>query len=197
MNLPDSLTVKVNKSDFQAAVLAALVSLASYHSCLEPTHQQKMIRCLMRCIQTVPRGSNPCIAALTICTLEMREAMVKMLPEVLLNMSKISATIYIAIPVLEFLSSNLLHLSSLFNLIERFVSVLTQLPMVFANFVADQYMAVFAIALPYTNPFKYNHYTVSLAHHVIAVWFLKCRLPFRKEFVRFITNVKIFQLSNT
>lgn len=61
--------------------------------------------------------------------------------------------------------------------------------MVFANFVADQYMAVFAISLPYTNPFKYNHYTVSLAHHVIAVWFLKCRLPFRKDFVRFITNV--------
>lgn len=63
--------------------------------------------------------------------------------------------------------------------------------MVFANFVADQYMAVFAISLPYTNPFKYNHYTVSLAHHVIAVWFLKCRLPFRKDFVRFITNVSI------
>lgn len=68
---------------------------------------------------------------------------------------------------------------------------LTQLPMVFANFVADQYMAVFAISLPYTNPFKYNHYTVSLAHHVIAVWFLKCRLPFRKDFVKFITNVSI------
>lgn len=50
-------------------------------------------------------------------------------------------------------------------------------------------MAIFAISLPYTNPFKYNHYTVSLAHHVIAVWFLKCRLPFRKDFVRFITNV--------
>lgn len=60
--------------------------------------------------------------------------------------------------------------------------------MVFANFVADQYMAVFAISLPYTNPFRYNHYTVSLAHHVIAVWFLKCRLPFRKDFVKFITN---------
>lgn len=50
-------------------------------------------------------------------------------------------------------------------------------------------MSVFAIALPYTNPFKYNHYTVSLAHHVIAVWFLKCRLPFRRDFVKFITTV--------
>lgn len=52
-------------------------------------------------------------------------------------------------------------------------------------------MSVFAILLPYTNPFKYNHYTVSLAHHVIAVWFLKCRLPFRRDFVKFITTVGI------
>jgi tuberous sclerosis protein 2 len=52
-------------------------------------------------------------------------------------------------------------------------------------------MSVFAISLPYTNPFKYNHYTVSLAHHVIAVWFLKCRLPFRRDFVKFITTVSV------
>lgn len=64
--------------------------------------------------------------------------------------------------------------------------MLTRLPKVFANFVGDQYMSVFAIALPYTNPFKYNHYTVSLAHHVIAVWFLKCRRTFRRDFVKFI-----------
>jgi len=70
-----------------------------------------------------------------------------------------------------------------------FILALTRLPKVFASFIGDQYMSVFAILLPYTNPFKYNHYTVSLAYHVIAVWFLKCRLPFRKEFVKFITTV--------
>lgn len=43
--------------------------------------------------------------ALTTCILEMRDIMVKLLPEVLLNMSKLSATIQIAVPVLEFLSS--------------------------------------------------------------------------------------------
>lgn len=35
----------------------------------------------------------------------MRDAMNKLLTEVLLNLSKISATVYIAIPILEFLSS--------------------------------------------------------------------------------------------
>ena len=42
---------------------------------------------------------------------------------------------------------------------------------------------MFAITLPYTNPFKFNHYTVSLARHVIIMWFLKCRLTQRKDFV--------------
>lgn len=35
----------------------------------------------------------------------MRDAMNKLLSEVLLNLSKISATVHIAIPILEFLSS--------------------------------------------------------------------------------------------
>lgn len=56
-------------------------------------------------------------------------------------------------------------------------------------------MYVFAISLPYTNPHKYDHYTVSLAHHVIAGWFLKCKLSWRKDFVAYImkgltTNVR-------
>lgn len=57
-------------------------------------------------------------------------------------------------------------------------------------------MYVFAISVPYTNPYKYDHYIVSLAHHVIAGWFLKCRLPLRRNFVNYIikgfeTNVQI------
>lgn len=45
--------------------------------------------------------------ALTTCILEMRDVMFKLLPEVLLSMSKLSATVPIAVPVLEFLSSEL------------------------------------------------------------------------------------------
>lgn len=129
----------------------------------------------------------------------MRDAMNKLLTEVLLNLSKISATVYIAIPILEFLSSKSNIIISMLNkifillIIVIFFSILalTRLPKVFASFIGDQYMSVFAILLPYTNPFKYNHYTVSLAHHVIAVWFLKCRLPFRRDFVKFIITVCI------
>lgn len=54
---------------------------------------------------TVLRTAQPYINALTIFTLETRETMVKMLPEVLLDLSKISDTKAIASPMLEFLSS--------------------------------------------------------------------------------------------
>ncbi|KAL1116001.1 hypothetical protein AAG570_005496 [Ranatra chinensis] len=160
---------KFTRSDLHNYVFPVLASLVSYHAYLEPKLQQRLIKCLEYGL--VSRSARQCVLALTTCVLEMRDAMVKLLPEVLLNLSKISATVHIAIPILEFLST------------------LTQLPKVFANFVGDQYMSVFAISLPYTNPFTaYNHFTVSLAHHVIAAWFLKCRLPFRRDFVKYITN---------
>lgn len=163
-NTPPKFTL----SEFRGFVFPVLASLASYHAHLEPNLQQRLIKCLELGLTT--RCASQCVTSLTTCTLEMRDAMNKLLSEVLLNLSKISATVYIAIPILEFLST------------------LTRLPKVFASFIGDQYMSVFAISLPYTNPFKYNHYTVSLAHHVIAVWFLKCRLPFRRDFVKFITT---------
>lgn len=169
LNLPERLSntpPKFTKSDFHSYVFPVVTSLIPYHPYLESALQQKLIKAL-ECGLAI-RSARQCVFALTLCVLEMQDAMVKLLPEVLLNLSKISATVHIAIPILEFLST------------------LTQLPKVFANFVGDQYMSVFAISLPYTNPFKYNHYTVSLAHHVIAAWFLKCRLPFRRDFVKFI-----------
>ncbi|XP_015113598.1 tuberin [Diachasma alloeum] len=171
LRLPESLynvPQKFTLSDFRAHVFPVLASLASYHAHLEPNLQQRLIKCLE--VGLTAKCASQCVTSLTTCTLEMRDAMNKLLSEVLLNLSKISATVHIAIPILEFLST------------------LTRLPKVFASFIGDQYMSVFAILLPYTNPFKYNHYTVSLAHHVIAVWFLKCRLPFRRDFVKFITT---------
>ncbi|XP_048507911.1 tuberin isoform X2 [Athalia rosae] len=171
VRLPETLyntPSKFTMSEFRGFVFPVLASLASYHAHLEPNLQQRLIKCLELGLTT--RCASQCVTSLTTCTLEMRDAMNKLLSEVLLNLSKISATVYIAIPILEFLST------------------LTRLPKVFASFIGDQYMSVFAISLPYTNPFKYNHYTVSLAHHVIAVWFLKCRLPFRRDFVKFITT---------
>lgn len=42
---------------------------------------------------------------------------------------------------------------------------------------------------------RFNQYIVSLAHHVIAMWFIRCRLPFRKDFVQYITKVPVYSIS--
>ncbi|XP_047476530.1 tuberin-like isoform X2 [Penaeus chinensis] len=172
LGLPESLhntPAKFTKSDFQSFVFPVLATLASYHMHLESVIQQKVIKCLE--LGVLSRCAGPlCVSALTLCVLEMRDSMIKLLREVMINLSKITATVQNAQPILEFLST-LLHL-----------------PKVYASFVSDQYMSIFAIAIPYTNPFKFNHYIVSLAYHVIAMWFLKCRLPFRRHFVPFISK---------
>ncbi|KAK4309742.1 hypothetical protein Pmani_018669 [Petrolisthes manimaculis] len=172
LGLPETLhntPSKFTSSDFQSYVFPVLASLASYHTHMDPLIQQKVIKCLE--LGVLSRCAGPlCVSALTLCVLEMRDSMIKLLREVILNLSKITATVQNAPPILEFLST-LLHL-----------------PKVYANFTSEQYMSVFAIAIPYTNPFKFNHYIVSLAYHVIAMWFLKCRLPFRRAFVPFISK---------
>ncbi|XP_071106055.1 tuberin-like isoform X2 [Haliotis cracherodii] len=160
------LPSKLTRSDFHSYVFPVLATMVTYHDYLDRNGQKELLKCLE--FGLVSKCAKTCVSALRISALEMQEVMMRLLPSVLLSLSKISATMSMAIPVLAFLSS------------------IVRLPNLYANFVEDQYMSVFAIALPYTNPFKFSHYTVSLAHHVIAIWFVRCRLPFRKGFVKFI-----------
>ena len=125
----------------------------------------------MSYISMAPQECNRiCIGALTDCALEMKRSMYHVIPQVLLNFSKISATKMTASPMLEFLST------------------LIRLPDIFSSFTDTNYMSVFAIALPFTNPFKFDAYIVSMAHHILIMWFLKCRLSYRQNFVQFIVT---------
>ncbi|XP_022317676.2 tuberin-like isoform X3 [Crassostrea virginica] len=170
LNFPEKLhgtpSGRFTRSDFHTFVFPVLASMVSYHRYLDRNRAMEMIKCLE--FGLVSKCAKTCTNSLRICTLEMREVMMRLLPSVLLQLSRISATVHMAIPVLAFLSS------------------IVRIPRMYANFVEEEYRSVFAIALPYTNPFKFSHYTVSLAHHVIAIWFMRCRLPFRKSFVKFI-----------
>ncbi|VVC95469.1 unnamed protein product [Leptidea sinapis] len=77
--------------------------MSSYHAYLEPPTQQRIVRCLLK-YGMVLRTPQQYIMALTAFALETRDTMVRMLPEVLLDLSKISDTKAIASPMLEFLS---------------------------------------------------------------------------------------------
>lgn len=70
------------------------------------------------------RTPQPYINALTMFTLETRDTMVKMLPEVLLDLSKISDTQAIASPMLEFLSSKQLDIFTFYLYFMAFLNLL-------------------------------------------------------------------------
>ena len=155
-NTPQSFS----RSDFHNHVFPVLSAMASYNEHLEPTAQRNLINALHVGLLS-KECARICIVALTTCALEMKKSMHHLIPQLLLNFSKISSTKMIATPMLDFLST------------------LIRLPEIFSSFTDTNYMSVFAIALPFTNPFKFDAYTVSMAHHVIIMWFLKCRLAYR------------------
>ncbi|XP_006893939.1 PREDICTED: tuberin [Elephantulus edwardii] len=157
-----------SRTDLHLAVVPVLTALISYHNYLDKTKQREMVYCLEQGL--IYRCASQCVVALTVCSVEMPDVIIKALPVLIVKLTHISATASMAIPLLEFLST------------------LARLPHLYRNFAAEQYASVFAISLPYTNPSKFNQYIVCLAHHVIAMWFIRCRLPFRKDFVPYITK---------
>ncbi|XP_030069508.1 tuberin isoform X2 [Microcaecilia unicolor] len=163
-NTPDGFS----RTDVQLAVVPVLTALTSYHKYLDVGKQREMVRCLER--GRISRCAKQCVVALSMCIVEMPEILLKTLPVLIVQLTHISATVTMAIPMLEFLST------------------LVRLPHLYGNFAAEQYASVFAISLPYTNPSKFNQYIVCLAHHVIAMWFIRCRLPLRRDFVPYITK---------
>ncbi|XP_068606773.1 tuberin isoform X2 [Brachionichthys hirsutus] len=158
----------ISRTDVQLAVVPVLTAITSYHNYLEQSRQRELVQCLETGL--IYRCAKQCVVALTMCTVEMPDIMIKLLPALIVKLTHISDKVAMASPMLEFLST------------------LVRLPHLYANFVAEQYVSVFAISLPYTHPSKYNQYIVSLAHHVIAMCFIRCRLPFRKDFVQYITK---------
>ncbi|XP_073414499.1 tuberin isoform X4 [Dendrobates tinctorius] len=163
-NTPDGFS----RTDLQLAVVPVLTALTSYHPYLDINKQKEMVRCLETGL--IYRCAKQCVVALSMCMVEMPGILIKSLPVLIVKLTHISATVTMAIPMLEFLST------------------LVRLPHLYGNFAAEQYVSVFAISLPYTNPSKFNQYIVFLAHHVIAMWFIRCRLPFRRDFVPYITK---------
>lgn len=157
-----------SRTDLHLAVVPVLTALISYHNYLDKSKQREMVYCLEQGL--IHRCAGQCVVALAVCSVEMPDIIIKALPVLVVKLTHISATASMAVPLLEFLST------------------LARLPHLYRNFAAEQYASVFAISLPYTNPSKFNQYIVCLAHHVIAMWFIRCRLPFRKDFVPYITK---------
>lgn len=99
------LTYKSSIDELNSLVLPAIAALVIYHQFIQHSHQSKIIEVLKMGI--LSGIANICINTMTTIILEMPEALMRKLPDILLQMSKMSDTTTVAIPVLEFLSSKL------------------------------------------------------------------------------------------
>ncbi len=169
--------------------------------------QRELVQCLEKGL--IYRCAKQCVVALTMCTVEMPDIMIKLLSALIVKLTHISATVAMASPMLEFLSSEckplvlsppiltfwpiraalltltnqniayILHLGCKMTPVDHIqlkywcflprlsLSALVRLPHLYANFVAEQYISVFAISLPYTNPSKWvssHTHTCELTH---------------------------------
>ncbi|XP_045114587.1 tuberin-like [Portunus trituberculatus] len=175
LNYPKCLTntpVGFSCAEFHSYLYPVLATLVAHHRHIGPDTQQKMIRIFQGGV--INRNSAQlCIECVTLCVMEMPVAMGKNISRIISHYSKITQCVSHSQAMLEFLST-LLHF-----------------PAMYSSFVQQQFMPIFAIAIPYTNPFKFNHYIVSLAYHVIALWFLKCPIHIRKYAAKYITTTLI------
>ncbi len=65
--------------------------------------QRELVQCLEKGL--IYRCAKQCVVALTMCTVEMPDIMIKLLSALIVKLTHISATVAMASPMLEFLSS--------------------------------------------------------------------------------------------
>jgi tuberous sclerosis protein 2 len=163
-----STTGRQHRPELAEFVYPVLTVLATYSRQLEKKNQLELIQCIELGIRS--RSSHACIESLSLCCMEMQNIMARLMLSVLTTLSQLSATVALALPVLEFFST------------------LACLDELYKGFHESQYRAIFATALPYTDLTKFSVQVVSLAYHVIFTWFVKTSLPHRKALVKFISK---------
>ncbi|CRK93003.1 CLUMA_CG006605, isoform A [Clunio marinus] len=161
----EHFTTSNEQKDFRALMIPAVASLITYNTLSIPT-KKKIVEVLKSELR-IDGNLSICLQAFTILLIEKCEIFERQLGDIILTLTKVSDTVNVAIPILEFLST-LAHLPYPTNLSQK------------------QFSYVFVTCLPYTSPARYDHYTVSLAHHIIATWFLKSRIMWRKIFADYI-----------
>lgn len=156
-----------SRIDIVKCGLRCLTSLLIYRRLLD----HKSIKVMLAAFEdSLKVSKHPIVPLFTTCLIELQDSseMARFLPVVLNRLSKFSPTLHLGISVLEFLSYLILF------------------PKLYENFSEDEYKFIFAIALPYTNPFRFSDYITCLAFRVIAMWYLNCRPSLRCAFVEFV-----------
>ena len=103
LNNVQNCPVSMGISELRNLIFPILSVIATYHLHLARDRQFELVNCIEFGLNT--HCAHTCVSCLSVCILEMQQVMVRTLPSVLVKLSQISATVQLAIPVLEFLSS--------------------------------------------------------------------------------------------
>lgn len=163
----ERFTTSNEQKDFRALMIPAVASLITYNSFFNVPTKKKIVAVLESEVR-IDGNLSICVQAFTTLLFEKCEIFERQLAEIILKITKVSDTVQVALPILEFLST------------------IAHLPYSFVNLSQKQFSYVFATCLPYTSPARYDHYIVSLAHHIIASWFLKSRIQWRRGYADYI-----------
>lgn len=186
-----------------------------------------LVKVLTGGLPFIRQSTCQCINALSLCVVEMQDTMIKYLPDVLLSLTKNSATVQIAIPILEFLSCKytssrrqiydihtfLLSFLLIFELksshfrcnsssspLQRFCiqpllvylchcpsfhkSIKVNMVLIHFEFIVDLVDSFISL-----SSYRFSDFIVAMAFRVMSMWFLKCRLPYRKVIISYIIRV--------
>ena len=163
INMPKN----VKSADLQNCVFSVLTSLIPYRDFIKPDVQTLIVSEVGKGLLS-KQSIQQCITCLAIFTTEFQDAISKDLPRILNQLSKTTASQQLAIPILEFLS------------------ILNLWPNLYSSFVSSEFLLIFAIIIPYTNPLKFDEYSVALAYRVATLWYLSSRYQYRKTITDFI-----------
>lgn len=163
INMPKHL----KSAELQNYVFSVLTSLIPYRDFIKPDLQTLIVSEVSKGLLS-KQSIQQCITCLAIFATEFQDAISKELPRILNQLSKTTASQQLAIPILEFLS------------------ILNLWPNLYSSYVVTEFLSIFAIIIPYTNPMKFDEYSVALAYRVATLWYLSSRYQFRKTITDFI-----------
>lgn len=163
INMPKN----IKSAELQNYVFSVLTSLIPYRDFIKPDVQTLIVSEVSKGLLS-KQSIQQCITCLAIFATEFQDAISKELPRILNQLSKTTASQQLAIPILEFLS------------------ILNLWPNLYSSYVGNEFLSIFAIIIPYTNPMKFDEYSVALAYRVATLWYLSSRYQFRKTITDFI-----------
>lgn len=181
------------RADLPSLAYHTLATLTAYKSLFSKAEQDELVQTFATGL-TQREVAKPCIHALAMACHELQPSMTKHLSQILANLLKIMSTARMAVHILELIAS------------------IGHLPSLSSSFTSDDYRTVLGIALQYialhndrtalsstakdsATPSKaediehaFAQYVFHLAYIVIELWYLRMRLPQRRQQAPFIVR---------